>query len=98
MNLVTIVTFSLLYSTKPKLNLQFVHGEQQGRHWIYFPENGGYVRKLTLNECYKIMGFPNDFKKDSTRSYAYKQIGNTVAVPVIKAICKQIIEQNLLSD
>lgn len=76
----------------------FCAGEQQGRHWIYFPGNGGYVRNLTLNECYKIMGFPNDFKKDSTRSYAYKQIGNTVAVPIIKAICKQIIEQNLLSD
>lgn len=73
-------------------------GEQQGRHWIYFPENGGYVRNLTLNECYRIMGFPNGFKKDSTRSYAYKQIGNTVAVPIINEICKQIVEQNLLSD
>lgn len=70
-------------------------GEQQGRHWIYFPEDGGYVRNMTLDECYKIMGFPYDFQKDSIKGYAYKQIGNSVAVPVIKSICEQIIKQGL---
>ena len=37
--------------------------ETSGRFWIYIPEEDA-VRKLTINECYKLMGFPETFKKD----------------------------------
>jgi DNA (cytosine-5)-methyltransferase 1 len=50
------------------------------------------VRKLTPKECFNLMGFPKDFKlpEDVSDSRLYKQAGNAVVVPVIKAIAKQI--------
>ena len=36
--------------------------ETAGRFFIYIPESD-LVRKLTISECYKIMGFPSSFKK-----------------------------------
>ena len=51
----------------------------------------GKVRKLTPKECAKVMGFPNDFKIVVSDSQAYKQFGNSVAVPVVSEIGKAIL-------
>ena len=64
--------------------------ETSGRLWIYV---GKIVRKLTVDECYKLQGFPKSFKKNSKLSSCYKQIGNSVAIPMIEAVYKQIKEQ-----
>ena len=64
--------------------------ETSGRFWIY---DGKVVRKLTVDECYKLQGFPKSFKKNSKLSSCYKQIGNSVAIPMIVAVYKQIKEQ-----
>jgi DNA (cytosine-5)-methyltransferase 1 len=66
--------------------------ESSGRFWIY---HNRAVRKLTINECYRIMGFPDKFKKISNTGELYRQIGNSVCVPMIKEITKQIKEQLL---
>lgn len=66
--------------------------ESSGRFWIY---NGKTVRKLTLNECYKIMGFPSKFIRSKSISEQYRQIGNSVCVPMIHEIIKQIKSQLL---
>jgi DNA (cytosine-5)-methyltransferase 1 len=66
--------------------------ESSGRFWIY---DEGKVRKLTINECYKIMGFPEKFIKNSSLSDSYRQIGNSVCVPMIKEIATQIKAQLL---
>jgi DNA (cytosine-5)-methyltransferase 1 len=71
--------------------------ETAGRFFIYIPEKDA-VRKLSINECYKIMGFQASFKKHSNTGEQYKQIGNSVAVPVIRAIAESIKDQNLLID
>lgn len=71
--------------------------ETSGRFFIYIPELD-LVRKLTINECYKIMGFDSNFIKHSKVGERYKQIGNSVAIPVISAIAKSIINQKLLID
>jgi DNA (cytosine-5)-methyltransferase 1 len=71
--------------------------ETAGRFFIYIPEKDA-VRKLTLNECYKIMGYQANFKKHTNVGEQYKQIGNSVAVPVIRAIAESIKEQKLLID
>ena len=42
------------------------------------------------------MGFPKNFKKHPTTGERYKQIGNSVAIPVIFEVAKSIKEQNLL--
>jgi DNA (cytosine-5)-methyltransferase 1 len=46
------------------------------------------IRKLTLRECLDFQGFPQDFRfsKKITINDAYKQIGNSVCVPVIRRI------------
>ena len=43
------------------------------------------------------MGFQPNFVKHSNVGEQYKQIGNSVAIPVIKAIAECIKEQKLLS-
>ena len=42
------------------------------------------------------MGFPEDFKRHQKTGEQYKQIGNSVAIPVIYEIAKSIKNQNLL--
>ena len=44
------------------------------------------------------MGFQASFKKHTNVGEQYKQIGNSVAVPVIRAIAESIKEQKLLID
>jgi DNA (cytosine-5)-methyltransferase 1 len=51
------------------------------------------LRLLTENECKAIMGFPPHFVFPVSRTQMYRQIGNSVAVPVITAIAKEIQKQ-----
>lgn len=50
-------------------------------------------RKLTPKECFLFQGFPQDFKLPNNISNGnlYKQAGNSVSVPVIERIAKNII-------
>jgi len=64
--------------------------ETSGRFWIY---NDKSVRKLTINECFKLMGFPNSFIKVSTNGKLYNQIGNSVSIPMIETVGKEIVSQ-----
>lgn len=70
--------------------------ETSGRFFIYIPESD-IVRKLTIDECYRIMGFPSSFVKHNVVGAQYKQIGNSVAIPVVQAIAEQILKQNILN-
>ena len=47
---------------------------------------GKSPRRLTPRECARLMGFPPDFKIPVSDTQAYKQFGNSVVVPVIKAV------------
>jgi DNA (cytosine-5)-methyltransferase 1 len=48
------------------------------------------LRLLTANECKAIMGFPPEFQIPVSRTQMYRQMGNSVAVPVISAIARQL--------
>ena len=50
------------------------------------------IRKLTLRECLAFQGFPKEFyfPNSITMEDAYKQIGNSVCVPVVRRIAEQI--------
>lgn len=65
--------------------------ESSGRYFILTTDNR--VRKLTINECWRIMGFPESFIKVSSVGEQYKQLGNSVCVPMIKAVAKEINDQ-----
>ena len=47
-------------------------------------------RKLTPRECARLQGFPESFIIPVSDTQAYKQFGNSVAVPVIRAIAKRV--------
>lgn len=52
----------------------------------------GEIRKLTPRECFNIQGFPSSYKfpEKLANSHLYKQAGNSVVVPVVSRIAKQI--------
>jgi len=63
--------------------------ETAGRFFIYFPESS-IVRKLTISECYRIMGFPRDFKSCPINGRSYLQLGNSVFIPQVEEIARSI--------
>ena len=50
------------------------------------------LRLLTENECKAIMGFPKNFKVPVSRTQMYRQFGNSVAVPVIERLAKNMLK------
>lgn len=48
------------------------------------------VRKLTPLECLRMQGFPDDFKIPVSNNIAYKLLGNSVSIPTINAIFKEM--------
>ena len=52
------------------------------------------IRKLTPRECARLQGFPDTFilPKNMPNSALYKQIGNSVSVPVVEGISKNILK------
>lgn len=49
-------------------------------------------RKLTPREAARLQGFPDTFILPNSDAQTYKQFGNSVAVPVIKVLAKEIIK------
>lgn len=48
-------------------------------------------RKLSVKEAARLQGFPDDFVFPVSDAQAYKQLGNSVSVPIIKLIMKNIL-------
>jgi DNA (cytosine-5)-methyltransferase 1 len=57
---------------------------------ILIKQNNKNPRKLTPREAARLQGFPDSFKIIVSDNQAYKQFGNSVCVPVIKALSNQI--------
>lgn len=49
-------------------------------------------RKLSVLEAKRLQGFPDDFIMPVSDAQAYKQLGNSVSVPIIKLIMASMIE------
>lgn len=52
--------------------------------------NDEHIRQMTPREWARLQGFDDSFVLPEGNSYMYKQLGNTVTVPVIEAIAKKI--------
>ena len=59
------------------------------------PQDGKNPRMLTPRECARLQGFPENFILPESKTVAYKQMGNSVAVPVLKKIAECIVKQLL---
>lgn len=58
---------------------------------IVVPEDNG-VRKLTIREGLRIFGYPENYEIPVKECFAYDLLGNTVVVPVLKAITERILD------
>ncbi|NQU18264.1 MAG: DNA cytosine methyltransferase [Candidatus Saganbacteria bacterium] len=56
---------------------------------ILIEQKGKNPRKLTPREAARLQGFPEEFSFPVSDCQAYRQFGNSVAVPVIRAIAKK---------
>jgi DNA-cytosine methyltransferase len=52
------------------------------------------IRRLTPLECERLQGFEDGWTDGQSDSARYKQLGNAVAVPVVKWIINRIVEAN----
>jgi len=59
---------------------------------ILIPQEGKNPRRLTPRECARLQGFPDSFKIPVSDTQAYKQFGNSVAVPVIEILAKAVVK------
>jgi DNA (cytosine-5)-methyltransferase 1 len=59
---------------------------------ILIKRTKGNPRRLTPIECQRLMGFPEEFKIPVSDNQAYRQFGNSVVVPLLKDIAKNISE------
>ena len=60
---------------------------------ILIPQEDKNPRKLTPRECARLQGFPDSFIIPVSNTQAYKQFGNSVAIPVVSLIIKEIKEK-----
>lgn len=58
---------------------------------ILIEQAGKNPRRLTPRECARLQGFPETFKIPVSDTQAYRQFGNSVVVPLITDIAKQIV-------
>lgn len=56
------------------------------------------IRKMTPREWARLQGYPDDFVLPLADTHLYKQLGNSVTVPVITAIAKKIKEVLEMAD
>lgn len=58
---------------------------------ILIPQNGTNPRRLTPRECARLQGFPDNFIIPVADTPAYKQFGNSVVVPLMQHVGKNIV-------
>ncbi len=58
---------------------------------LYVGDNGG-LRRLTLREGLRICGYPDDIKFNVSEKEGFDLLGNTVVVPVIKAVSERLLD------
>lgn len=57
----------------------------------------GRPRHITPREAARLQGFPDSFVLHHDRNEAYKQIGNSVSVPVVELVCDDFLRLNSLN-
>lgn len=94
---INITPYTLAYDIRPS-RCHFITGDISNCLTAKMGTGGSNVavvvqqkRKLTERECLKLMGFPDNYKIGNGYQ-AYKQIGNSVTIPVISKLAKSLIK------
>ena len=81
--------YGLFNKTSPYTNTISARYYKDGSE-ILIEQKGKNPRKITPREAARLQGFPDSFKIPVSNAQAYRQFGNSVCVPVIKAIAKEM--------
>ena len=65
---------------------------------ILIPQESINPRRLTPRECARLQGFPDEYIIPVSDNQAYRQFGNSVTVPLIQAVGKQLVKSLLSID
>ena len=57
---------------------------------LFVPDGNG-LRRLTIREGLRLSGYPESYEIPVKQSKAFDLLGNTVAVPVVRAIAERIV-------
>lgn len=85
--------FSLFNADSEYANTISARYYKDGSEILIDQGEGTNPRKLTPREAARLQGFPENFIIPVSDMQAYKQFGNSVAVPVIRAISRQLIHE-----
>ncbi len=64
---------------------------------ILIPQGEENPRRLTPRECARLQGFPDEFIIPVSDNQAYRQFGNSVTVPLMQAVGKNLINELIKS-
>ncbi|MBP3892575.1 MAG: DNA (cytosine-5-)-methyltransferase [Atopobiaceae bacterium] len=65
---------------------------------ILIPQEGKNPRRLTPRECARLQGFPESFEIPVSDTQAYRQFGNSVAVPLMSEVAKALVAELRMLD
>jgi DNA (cytosine-5)-methyltransferase 1 len=60
---------------------------------ILIPQKGKNPRRLTPRECARLQGYPDKFIIPVSDNQAYRQFGNSVVVPLMNAVAKNLVSE-----
>ena len=84
--------FSLFDADSPSTSTISARYYKDGSEILVDQGKSKNPRKLTPRECARLQGFPENFIIPVSDTQAYKQFGNSVAVPVVRAVAKRIVD------
>lgn len=93
-NIIGCQTANQQFNWTGDFRVEFPEERHRNDERIYignYDNHEAVARKLTPNECLRLMGFKN-FNIVVPDQVMYRQVGNSIAVPVLKEIIKEIIE------
>ena len=85
--------FSVFDANSPYTNTISARYYKDGSEILISQGEGHNPRKLTPRECARLQGFPENFIIPVSDTQAYKQFGNSVAVPVVRAVAEKIVDE-----
>lgn len=87
------------FHMKPEIDLPIARPLMSSMHKMHragednYVTTNGKIRRLTPRECLRLMGFTDDFKQVVSDTQMYKQAGNSMAVDVLMALIRNILQE-----